>query len=784
APDDIAGAQTGFFYDLIVHLDDYDTDTENNALLYVEQTLDKVLVLDRSGSMGNNGKIEAAQNAAALMVNELSDDDQGGYVAFDENDYLREALNGMDVGSHRQDMETAIANETPGGSTSIGDGMQRAAQEHDANGIADNACTFVLMSDGHENAEAYWDDVEAGVVDNGCALDVIGLGPQANEDLLQQIAGAGGGGGARASGASDGSYEYAPDTGMVSIHTPSGILPLGWQNNLSRIYDYKTTRAAGRQRITSDTRTSTGVEIYPFEVDVTTDELVVATAWQTGTVNADIRLVDPDGMQLPNTFSRLSTLGTNLVWRVPTPKPGSWMLSVRSLPQEVYVSASALTDLQLHLFTGANVPDAYPGMLVPILVSFVNLGQPALGAQVEALVTAPNGAQKVVKLYDDGAHGDTLPDDGVYGNYYMVTSLGEFVPADPTSYGDGAEPSSVGSYLVDAVGVWNGHRREAQGGFVLQEADDRDGDRLPTPYEEEHGLDPDDPNDATMDHDHDRLSTACEFKIGTHPLNPDTDLGGEIDGSEVPNCVPDVQDPHDPDDDNAGHFRGLIATPEATVDTPFIHLSLVGLTGGTFDTMDLYRRTYDGNGMLLQDWEMIADDHNQMTYMDRAIITGRIYNYRAIPAVMPPVRSVSYDSRTMESPMVLAQDDPYPPEGSIVIDEGAETTEDTLVTLSIVADDLSPEHGSLGTDPIPGSPSDELMMRLSNSDDFTGIAWQPYQPTVENWDLGALSPGDEATVYLQLMDAAGNVGASGLGMQDSIRLAGTTIYLPLVFRNH
>jgi hypothetical protein len=43
--------------------------------------------------------------------------------------------------------------------------------------------------------------------------------------------------------------------------------------------------------------------------------------------------------------------------------------------------------------------------------------------------------------------------------------------------------------------------------------------------------------------------------------------------------------------------------------------------------------------------------------------------------------------------------------------------------------------------------------------------------------------GQEATVFLQLQDTSGNVGASGLGMMDSILFQPPTLYLPLVTRN-
>src|SRR5690606_12976694 len=139
-----------------------------------------VIVLDRSGSMTTANKIQAARNAANLFINELAGDDQGAFVAFDTDAQLREPLAPL-AGGHRGDIEDAIAAEVPLNGTSIGDGMMTAATEHDANGIAENLCSFILLSDGYENEPAMWADVQAAVTDNGCAIHSIALGPQANE---------------------------------------------------------------------------------------------------------------------------------------------------------------------------------------------------------------------------------------------------------------------------------------------------------------------------------------------------------------------------------------------------------------------------------------------------------------------------------------------------------------------------------------------------------------------------------------------------------------------------
>ena len=62
--------------------------------------------------------------------------------------------------------------------------MITAASEHDANGVADNMCSFVLLSDGYENTAPLWEDVRPDVVDNGCAIHSIALGPQARQNAL------------------------------------------------------------------------------------------------------------------------------------------------------------------------------------------------------------------------------------------------------------------------------------------------------------------------------------------------------------------------------------------------------------------------------------------------------------------------------------------------------------------------------------------------------------------------------------------------------------------------
>src|SRR5690606_19810821 len=175
-----------------------------------------------------------------------------------------------------------------------GDGMMTAATEHDANGIAENLCSFILLSDGYENEPAMWADVQAAVTDNGCAIHSIALGPQANEPLMQQIA----------ASVPGGSYDYADSSGSVPILSAQSPQTraatadfLTWQNNLGRIYDNKAAQVAGRQRMPWElVPDDTGKPaFYEFYVDDTTLELVIAAAWQNPSDNFKYKLIDPDG---------------------------------------------------------------------------------------------------------------------------------------------------------------------------------------------------------------------------------------------------------------------------------------------------------------------------------------------------------------------------------------------------------------------------------------------------------------------------------------------------------
>ncbi|MCA9198851.1 MAG: VWA domain-containing protein, partial [Planctomycetales bacterium] len=781
APDDAAGAENGEFYNVTVSLGSV-TDTEGSSILYTERVQDVVLVMDRSGSMGGStGKIEAAQNAAFLLANELSDDDQGAFVAFDTDADLRIGLERMDNGSQRSDIVTAITNEVPLSATSIGDGLRTAATEHDNDGIAENMCSFILLSDGMENEPAFWADVQAEVTDNGCAIHTIALGPEANELLMQTIS----------SSVPGGTHDYATTSGSVPINST-----LTWEGNVSRIYDNIASKIGRRQRsmtaladsaiggpatgvidfedqivglqmTVGDIREMSGVMVeatpfffapgqftnegfariddttlsggsdhevvfnninldfqfekqleqiefnfgafggqlnlsvndelvilksfsevhgqnvggakveivagserrgviritgeirqfsvggqefavdnvrfngsegnyHPIFVDDLTDELVVSIAWQNKSTNHKTLLLDPSGDPVNDAFRRTSPAGTNDVWRVPAPQEGEYRLQVLNLPQEYFATASALSRYELHPFVGKPLEQPGLGAIVPIVAAFVADEKPITGANVTATVTDPVGGQHIVTLYDDGNHGDSEPNDGVYGNTFNATVYGDVVADKPD---DGKEPAFVGSYVVNYLATVDKIRREAQESFVIEQSRDSDGDGMSDYWEEQNDLDPKE-NDARTDYDMDGVFAACEYQLGTDPNNSDTDGGGESDGSEiifVPGqiCRLGEQNPLDPSDDRTDSLQGVLVLAEATPNfQPYLRVIILPPVENELASVDIMRRAFDKSGRLVEDFVLVANDFDGNEFIDSKVSPELLYQYKVMPTMV------------------------------------------------------------------------------------------------------------------------------------------------------
>jgi len=162
---------------------------------------DVMLVLDRSGSMANEGKMDAAKNAVRIFLSQMDfNQEKAGIASFAEVASLDHVLS-----QDRLSLEAALNRLVAGGSTAIGEGIAVAQAELESNRhVPGHGRVIVLLSDGHNFAGRDPLAAAASAKAAGIRIITIGLGSDADANLLQQIA----------SSADD--YYYAPGPDVLA----------------------------------------------------------------------------------------------------------------------------------------------------------------------------------------------------------------------------------------------------------------------------------------------------------------------------------------------------------------------------------------------------------------------------------------------------------------------------------------------------------------------------------------------------------------------------------------
>jgi hypothetical protein len=760
-------------YDLEVTLEEpgtgtpLDSDTSPDSVVYTADLIDQVLVIDQSGSMGvgTPTRLSAAQDAASFYVDVTRDDDGLSVVPYNQDVNPLPFNMAVVDSSVRNAAKTYINSLGPSGLTSIGDGLNGALSQLAGSPTENPLCSFVLLSDGMENTSLFWTNVMTDVVDSGCPVTTIAFGPESDETLMQEIATETGG-----------LYFYNDvyiSSASVSDAT-AAITPADMALDLGGTYEYAEGKAEGRQRLLAEkgTLSEQNPEAkYAVMVDETISEVVFALDWyETSYADLVLVLMDPAGntydMNDPG-YTFMDTTNHHVGFRIPRPEPGLWQMIVgwkgseeASVPYQVLVSGKSYLTLELLL------PDRlgtryYTGDRVP-LYAILSSQEPLASVIISGTVTAPNGTETMVPFYDDGEHGDGAVNDGLYVGYYTAVNQAEVVypSEDPQS-----EPNDEGGYRVMVRATQEKFQREALGAFSVLEGPDENQNRLPDPFERAYGV-----SDPTGDPDLDKLNTYDEYMNGTDPTNPDTDGGGEQDGSEVSWG----RDPLDPGDDGIPKPDFFQVRPlNAGVLLRFDH-------NPAYNFLRFYRGTNpDGP------WgEVFTTDPSLPPsgyFTDTHVINNTTYFYRmegvtvlldlAGDQHLQANAAAEITSAVLSSEAVTPSEDPLPPEALIIIDDGAQQTSDPNVTLSFAP------YESEGSDAAE-SFDDIALMLLSNDPTFMNAEWQPFDQDVP-WVLDA-ELGEIATVYARFRDKSDN---ETIGTEmDMILYDNWKIYLPMSFR--
>ncbi|MFW6097264.1 MAG: VWA domain-containing protein [Chloroflexota bacterium] len=763
-------------YDLEVSLVDgattLATDTNANSVLYDDDNVDHVLVVDRSESMAwpsdpiVEHKLPAAQDAAYFYVDVTRNGDGLAVVPYHHDQ--DPAPFDMDTVALpvRTDAKEYVDDLTADGATSIGDGLSEAVGQAAASPTDNPHCSFILLSDGMENSSLYWSDVETDVKDSGCPVTTIAFGPDSNETLMQEIATETGG-----LYLYNDVYVSQPNVASNSPGATTAESRDEMHLDLTSNYEYALTDQAGRERlfqhrdiINSPVGTVSNTHSLVLEGNET-DVIFALDYSSTSFADLHLKLRRPDGTIIENTrldpYDFEDSSSNHRGWIVDAPMPGEWDLIVETdytsgidVPYQVLVSGR--TPLSVELLP-PYLLDFFPttGNRVPICAIFSG-DAPVSSGQLEAIVTAPDGTETLLPLYDDGQNGDGNAGDGLFcGLYSLLNQAPESQPPQEDDADDQPQALPEGGYHIRLVGStgFDGPGREAMGSFAITGSPDDDGDGMPDGYEEEYGID--DPNaDPDLDSQSSSLpfTNLDEYFYGTDPTNSDTDGGGESDSSEIENG----RDPLSPDDD-------VIEAPD------FFHVRPGnGGVGLEYDVkqdyalMRLFRApSVDGPWSF---HELNLPPTGQ--YTDTQVTNGETYFYRLEAHDEDGNRSAiigASDPNMGATPSV----DPHPPLAYVLINGDDTKTAFRDVMLTFVP---PMEEAALF--------EDITEMMLSNDPHFEDAEWQTFQEEWP-WTLAPTEPGTFAKVYARFRDDAGNVSTTVVG---SIRYEPYTLNLPIFVR--
>ena len=153
-----------------------------------------VLVIDRSGSMGDENKLEQVKEAAISIVNQMIASDRLAIVIYD--DVVSTILPSTRVESSARIREL-LYSLTPGGSTNLAGGLQQGFEEARKNFRRDLVNRVILLSDGLANVGIV-DPAQIAMIaqrirENSISTSTMGVGSDFNETLMAGIADQSGG---------------------------------------------------------------------------------------------------------------------------------------------------------------------------------------------------------------------------------------------------------------------------------------------------------------------------------------------------------------------------------------------------------------------------------------------------------------------------------------------------------------------------------------------------------------------------------------------------------------
>ncbi|MBU0992358.1 MAG: VWA domain-containing protein [Proteobacteria bacterium] len=703
-------------------------DIEEEAVIYDIHASDQILVIDRSGSMGDYAKLESAKTAARLFTDVKQKFDQLGVVSFtnDANEEYPLTLipDQDDHAGIRADAQERIDDITDANRTSVGDGLKKGQDMLDADGDPDHQWVMVLLSDGMENEPVYWNDVQSDIVNAGTKVHAIALGQDADEELMREIA-------ETTCGDVwvDECYNFIEESGTADRSDTAKALSSGslsLPNALADIYRRTEESIAGHQRLWQNSGSLSARQTFDIEINEDgVRDAFFSFNWSDKNTPMDVSISGPSGVS----FIKLTDKKTHMVFYAKTVLPGVYRITMKPLAGTVEwvgsLSGRLVYGTELYAFIDNTRIQRLPGLPVGLQAMLTDNKGPVTGATVTAQVRHPDGDIDQVLLVDDGGPYDDLKNDGIYSYVYDRINR----PLEANILRGHSWTIDISANGENNSGrQFERYKRLTYTPYIGRDQKDLDGDKdgmLDVWENRFKAVKPTDAGDAGNDYDHDGLSNIEEFELGTNPDDPDTDNGGELDGSEVKKG----QNP--------------LLTKDDTI-PPVSDFWVENLPGAVtlhfnprseYQEMRVYRRTGS-----IGFFNLIGSfDPSKGEITDKKLVNNTNYFYYMQPIGLS-------DAAGSNTPIRYAKParDPYKPEGMVLINNDDLYTHSTTVTVTFSGLTL------------PDGNPDIRYIQIANSTDLSSAAFIPFTHKL-SWTIDPEPETGLACIYVRFLDAAGNL---------------------------
>jgi len=169
-----------------------------------------------------------------------------------------------------------------------------------------------------------------------------------------------------------------------------------------------------------------------FAVDPKTEKITVGVDWPGS--DMDLTLISPRGTILEPNDSLVLEYGktdTSVWYTIDAPEVGEWTAQVEGVNtppegEQVWFRTLHSSSVVLEVTTDTNQLSYHVNECATVVAKIADENTPVTGAIVSAQMRQPDSSIEEIVLYDDGAQGDAVPNDGFYTTQQVLSQLGTY----------------------------------------------------------------------------------------------------------------------------------------------------------------------------------------------------------------------------------------------------------------------------------------------------------------------------------------------------------------------